>query len=276
MRRLLNNKRKPAKRGGGILQPRSLVAAGRSTRGGIGVLVGLWLLAASAFLSADGLEQGRLLLERATLGLFNESLSPSELRELLDGSLESFGDVQDACLRDYWRARAAYLYGFVEQGNGRSKQAERRFSESFELARSSLSCGEFSDGYRLLADSQAQLLMFNGALYAMQRGPTVREFAEKALELDPGNVKARLNLALYFKNAPAIAGGSEKQARQILHEIEKSAGLEPLDWFSVNVWLGISYAESRDAATARRYIDRAQQIFPGNTWLREIITEHSL
>ncbi|MBN2552832.1 MAG: hypothetical protein JXB06_08675 [Spirochaetales bacterium] len=275
MSRLLNIKRKPWRRAGGILQPRSLVA-GRAMRFATWVLVVTWVLAGSAALSADGLEQGRLLLERATVGLFNESLSHSELRELLDGSLESFGDVQDACRRDYWRASAAYLYGFVEQGDGRPKQAERRFSESFELARSSLSCGEFSDGYRLLADSQAQLLMFNGALYAMQHGPEVREFAEKALELDPGNVKARLNLALYFKNAPSIAGGSEKKARQILHEIEGSAGLEPLDRFSVNVWLAISYAESRDASTARRYIERAREIFPGNTWLREILTEHSL
>jgi hypothetical protein len=44
----------------------------------------------------------------------------------------------------------------------------------------------------------------------------------------------------------------------------------------VNVWLGISYAESKDASTARRYIDQAQEIFPGNTWLKEIIAEHSL
>jgi hypothetical protein len=44
----------------------------------------------------------------------------------------------------------------------------------------------------------------------------------------------------------------------------------------VNVWLGISYAEGKNATVARRYIDQAQEIFPGNTWLREIISEHSL
>jgi tetratricopeptide (TPR) repeat protein len=208
--------------------------------------------------------------------LFNETLSPSALRELLDRSLESFARVQDECERDYWQARVAYLYGFVEQGEGRSKEAERRFSQGFELADSALSCGEFSDGYRLLADTQAQLLMYHGMLYKMQYGPTVREYAEKALELDPGNIKAKMNLALYYKNAPAIAGGSEKTAREILHEVERSAELEPLDRFSVNVWLGISYAESKNASTARRYIDQAQKIFPGNTWLLEIITEHSL
>jgi tetratricopeptide (TPR) repeat protein len=227
-------------------------------------------------LAADALEDGKVLLERATVGLFNETMSRAALRELLDDSLEAFGEVDEPCVRDYWLAQASYLYGFVEEGDGRSKAAERRFQEGFDLAQSALSCGDFSDAYRLLADTQAQLLMYNGMLYAMQYGPTVREHAEKALELDPGNIKAKLNLALFYKNAPAIAGGSEKTAREILHQIEALGGLEPLDRFSVNVWLGISYAESRNASAARQYIDRAQEIFPGNTWLQEIISEHSL
>jgi tetratricopeptide (TPR) repeat protein len=244
----------------------------------IGLLMILGLLAVGGLvsLSADGLQDGKILLERATVGLFNETLSRAALRELLDGSLEAFAGMSDSCERDYWRARASYLYGFVEQGEGRAREAERRFSEGFQFAESSLSCGEFSDGYRLLADIQAQLLMFNGMLYKMQYGPVVREYAERALELDPGNIKAKLNLALFYKNAPAIAGGSEKTAREMLHQIEETSGLEPLDRFSVNVWLGISYAESKKPSTAREYIDRAQEIFPGNTWLQEIITEHSL
>ena len=242
----------------------------------IAVLVGLFVLLSAAALSAEDLENGKVLLDRSTVGLFNESLSRSALRELLDRSLESFARVQDQCERDYWQARVFYLYGFVEQGADRLKEAEKRFTQGFELAESALSCGEFSDGYRLLADTQAQLLMYNGMLYKMQYGPTVREYAEKALELDPGNIKAKLNLALYYKNAPAIAGGSEKTAREILHEVERAGSLESLDEFSVNVWLGISYAEGKNASTARRYIDQAQEIFPGNTWLQEIISEHSL
>jgi tetratricopeptide (TPR) repeat protein len=239
-------------------------------------LWGLLVLFTVTPLSADSLEDGKVLLERATVGLFNGTRPRSALRELLDRSFEFFARVQDECQRDYWRARVAYLYGFIEQGEGRWKEAARRFTQGFELAQSALSCGEFSDGYRLLADTQAQLLMVNGMWYKMRYGPTVREYAEKALVLDPGNVKAKLTLALYYKNAPAVAGGSEKTAREILHEIERMGGLEPLDEFSVRVWLGISYAESKDASTARKYIDQAREIFPGNTWLQQIVTEHSL
>jgi tetratricopeptide (TPR) repeat protein len=247
----------------------------KSIRSG-NIIVWLLLLLPVVPLPADGLEDGKAFLGRATVNLFNESLPREQLRQLLERSFESFSQLSDDCESNYWRARVAYLYGFVEQGAGNAQEAQRHFAQGFELAESALSCGEFSDGYRLLADTQAQLLMFNGMVYKMQYGPKVREYAEKALELDPGNIKARLNLALYYKNAPPIAGGSEKTARRILHEIENIAGLEPLDRFSVNVWLAISYGERRKTVAARKYIDQAQEIFPGNTWLQEIIAEHSL
>jgi len=244
----------------------------------VGKLVCFALFAAVGIssLPADDLREGKILLDRATEGLFNQTLPSARLRELLDRSFQVFGAIQEACDRDYWRAQVAYLYGFVEQGEERSKEAERRFTEGYELAESALSCGEFSDGYRLLADTQAQLLMFNGLLYKMNFGPKVRDLAEKALELDPDNTKARLTLALYYKNAPAIAGGNEKTALEILHGIEKRSVLEPLDRFSVNMWLGISYAENKNGLLARKYISQAREIFPGNTWLEEILTEHSL
>ncbi|MGD8413287.1 MAG: tetratricopeptide repeat protein, partial [Candidatus Latescibacterota bacterium] len=40
------------------------------------------------------------------------------------------------------------------------------------------------------------------------------EHLQKAVELDPANVDARVSLAGYYLNAPSIAGGSKKKARQ--------------------------------------------------------------
>jgi len=258
------------------MKSRILNGSGTAFRPLLLLLVLLLVFFGARAIAADDLREGQLLLERATEGLFNESSSPAQLRELLDGSLEAFASIEQACTRDYWRSRASYLYGFVEQGEDRAGEAEQRFQQGFDWAESSLNCGEFSEGYRLLADTQAQLLAYHGMVYAMKHGPMVRDFAEKALELDPANAKARINLALYYKNAPAIAGGNEKKARRILREIESSEELEPLDRFSVNVWLGISYAETDDPETARRYLEQAQMIFPGNTWLQEIKAENSL
>ena len=47
------------------------------------------------------------------------------------------------------------------------------------------------------------------------------EQLQKAVKLDPTNVEARVTLAGYYLNAPSIAGGSKKKAREQAEEIVK-------------------------------------------------------
>jgi tetratricopeptide (TPR) repeat protein len=47
------------------------------------------------------------------------------------------------------------------------------------------------------------------------------EQLQKAVKLDPTNVEARVTLAGYYLNAPSIAGGSKKKAREQAEEIIK-------------------------------------------------------
>jgi tetratricopeptide (TPR) repeat protein len=47
------------------------------------------------------------------------------------------------------------------------------------------------------------------------------EQLRKAVDLDPANVEARVTLAGYYLNAPSIAGGSKKKAREQAEEIVK-------------------------------------------------------
>jgi tetratricopeptide (TPR) repeat protein len=47
------------------------------------------------------------------------------------------------------------------------------------------------------------------------------EQLQKAVKLDPTNVEARITLAGYYLNAPSIAGGSKKKAREQAEEIVK-------------------------------------------------------
>ncbi len=241
------------------------------------VILLAWFLAAGILpVWADPLREGRDLLAGAAEGFFNQSLSAASLRDVLERSYRAFAGLKEPCLSRYWQARVEYLYGFVEQGEQEAAEAERRFEHSYELAERALACGGFSDGYRLLADVQAQLLAFNGMLYKMKHGPRVRELAEKAIVLDPGNAKARLTLALYYRNAPPVAGGNPEKALEILHEIEGIPALQPTERFSVNIWLGISYADKKQEALARLYLLQAWEIYPGNSWLQEMLAGSSL
>jgi tetratricopeptide (TPR) repeat protein len=49
----------------------------------------------------------------------------------------------------------------------------------------------------------------------------VLENLKKAIELDPGNIEARILLANYYVNAPVIAGGSIRKAKEQAEEITK-------------------------------------------------------
>jgi tetratricopeptide (TPR) repeat protein len=210
--------------------------------------------------------EGRLLLAKATDAFFDQSLPAPELRALLEASRLAFAALPEPALRDYWQSRVEYLYGFVERGDRRDAEAERRFREGYALAQRA-GAAPGGDAYRLQADLIAQLLPFHGVWYAMSNGPRIRQLAEKALAMDPGNAKARLTLALFYLNAPAAGGGSDREALRILHELELRADLEREDRFGVLAWLGMAYRGRKDPERARLYLRRAQEVYPGNTWV---------
>ncbi|MBN1837126.1 MAG: tetratricopeptide repeat protein [Spirochaetales bacterium] len=219
------------------------------------------------------LAEGRELLSRATDAFFDQSLDSPGLRSLLDESRRVFAGILRPAPRLYWQAEVEYLLGFVEQADGRPEEAQRRFEVGRDLILESLDQVESSQAYRLLADTYAQLLILNGLLYKMAYGLKVREMAEEALRLDPRNLKAKLTLALFYKNAPGIAGGSRARSLELLQELEGEPELERVDRFSVYAWLGITYSEGRQPARARRYLERALEVYPGNSWLREMLAE---
>jgi len=213
---------------------------------------------------------GQEALERATDAFFDQSLQAEELRRLLEAGREAFAGLADPCLRDYWLARVEYLSGFVERGDRREKEAQRRFQAGLALAERASSCPGLADAPRLQADLIAQLIPARGALYAVSHGPRIRTLTERSLSLAPASAKARLTLALYFLNAPAIAGGSDAEALRLLHELEGREGLERPDRFGVLTWLGLAYRGRKDPERARLYLQRAQEVYPGNTWVREL------
>jgi tetratricopeptide (TPR) repeat protein len=229
----------------------------------------LLVSAVLAFAESGAAEHGQVLLERATKAFLDQSLPAPELRGLLESSLQSLSGAAESRERDYWQARVEYLRGFVERGDRKDGEAERRFRDGYALSERAADA-QGGDAYRLQADLIAQLIPFHGMWYAMRNGPRIRELAQKALDLDAANPKARLTLALFYLNAPAVAGGSDREALRILHELEARGDLGPEDRFGVLTWLGLTYRGRKDQDRARFYFERAREIYPGNTWVRSL------
>jgi tetratricopeptide (TPR) repeat protein len=181
--------------------------------------------------------------------------------------------MEESQAKLYWQGRVFYIYGFFEQSENRREEAKNCFLSSQTLAEEALSFGEFSEGYRLLADAYAQLLNYNGIFYKMSTGRKIMDLATKAIQLDPRNVKAHLTLAISYMFAPPIAGGGLHRSLETLHKLESFSGVERQDRFSINAWLGMAYSKKGEEKKAIKYFRNALSIYPGNSWMKNTIED---
>jgi len=166
--------------------------------------------------------------------------------KLLDESIPLFIEIEDKQLSYYWIAKVAYLKGVVEKDRNYHEKAEENFSFSKELILKSLEIGDFSDGYRLIADVEGQLIYYGDLYYKTKFGPGIKKFITKAIELDSGNKKAYISLAMYYRDAPFIAGGSFKKSEVVLEKMIDATLSEQIDLFSLYLWIDTAWINSNN------------------------------
>lgn len=219
-------------------------------------------------------QHGKILFDTASADLINEAVKNGQIRNGLDKSLYYFSCMEGSREKYYWQARAEYIYGIAEQEENKSTEAEDHFLSALDFAEKALEYGEFSEGLRILADTYAQLLKYNGLIYKVRKGRKVIELSEKAIKLDPSNVKAHLTLAVSYMYAPPIAGGSVDRTISMLLKVQGIARPTRPERFFLNAWLATAYAKKIQPSKARLYAQRALMIYPGNTWMRKLLEEN--
>lgn len=165
----------------------------------------------------------------------------NEVLNSLEESIPYFTEIENQQLRYYWLARAAYLKGIVEKEQNSHKKAEENFSFSKELILKSLDIGDFSEGYRLLVDVEGQLILYRNLYYKMKFGPGIKDFIIKAIDLDVSNEKAYISLAMYYRDAPLIAGGSLEKSKDILKKMIETTHSDRIDLFSLFLWIDTAW-----------------------------------
>lgn len=168
----------------------------------------------------------------------------NEIVTTLEESIPYFTEIENKQLRYYWLAKTAYLKGVVEKERSNHEKAEEDFSFSKRMISESLDMGDFSDGYRLLADVEGQLISYRNLYYKTKFGPGIRGFIVKAIELDSGNEKAYISLAMYYRDAPLIAGGNLKKSESILKEMIEITHSDKIDLFSLYLWIDTAWVNS--------------------------------
>lgn len=118
----------------------------------------------------------------------------------------------------------------------------------------------FADGHalhgailgRMIAASPARAMLHSGA---------AKRATTRALELDPDNQLAHLNLAFTFANAPEAFGGDRKLAVEHFRRAFASGAL-PLRAVA-GTWLSVTYDQLGDSARAVEVIEQVLEIAPG-------------
>jgi len=224
--------------------------------------------------SESSLQYGKILFDTASADLINKAVNSSQILNNLEKSLYYFSCMEGSRDKYYWQARAEYICGIAKQEENKRTEAEDHFLSALDFAEKALEYGEFSEGLRILADTYAQLLNYNGLIYKIRKGRKVIELSERAIQLDPTNVKAHLTLAVSYMYAPPIAGGSIDRTISMLLKTQRISRPTRSERFFLNAWLATAYANKTQSSKARLHAQKALMIYPGNTWMQKLLEEN--
>jgi hypothetical protein len=198
------------------------------------------------------------------------------IREELSLKKEEFETIEDAQTRHFLIGQLYFILAILDEGEKNNNRAVENFEKSLERAELAVMEGPFSDGYRLLADTYTHLMKHRGVVFQLSHGMKIRHYAERALEIDSGNNKARISLALFLFNAPVIAGGDPEKSIEILNALKNSPDLHPIDRYSTFIWLAIGFSQEDNEYLSQYYLKRALEMYPRNLWIDDLLRSHDL
>jgi tetratricopeptide (TPR) repeat protein len=202
-----------------------------------------------------------MLTTGAAIILVSGLLAPVNATSLDDGvDLFQEGDYQEA--RTHFEAQlldedshgARYYLGRIALEEGDA-------DEAIEMLEGAVELNEASSEYRgwlgrAYIEKLQTVSMFEKGMLAGR----ALENLQKAVDLDPSNVMARMTLAGYYLNAPGIAGGSKKKAREQIVEIVK---YEPVEGNALLASLHVDNEEYDQAIEKLRFCIDAEPENPG-------------
>ncbi len=202
--------------------------------------------------------------------IYSQEDTLEEGRNKLLAAKEVFLDLAESVDRSYWLARVEYQLGELEEACGDARSAATAFTWCGQWAEKAIkSDKKHSDAHRVLADSYMRLMSYNGTFYLVTKGPQALSLLKKAVSLDQNNYKAYISMGMYYLGAPAIGGGSNKKALEVLNIALDTA--DELDMFLCNAWLGHAYKRLNDKDRAIEHYSKALAIYPDSQWARDFI-----
>ena len=177
----------------------------------------------------------------------------------------SLGELRDP----FWAARLEIVNGLLSEAAGDPQSAEERYRRAEEIALTSPGLAETAEGYAVVSEAKSRLMIIKGIAYIIANASAAERYAQRALELDSGNVTALLVFAQGKVNAPRLFGGNVELGIELLESITKRE-VEDSQLFTAHYALAVAWRKKRDEGKALDAIDAALRVFPGSPEARAL------
>jgi tetratricopeptide (TPR) repeat protein len=176
-------------------------------------------------------------------------------------------------------ARIAYLVGRAWNDHKDKNKAIPWFERAVEAAQRMINLeGETPTALVVLAEPLGELSILKDLGFLIKNGPKVGQYASKALELDPKNIKAWLLKASALAYPPPIWGGNYKKALETYASVLLIAqnGLPKDVLFDLRVGIATAYSNLKLSEHAKWWFDAALLLYPKNLYAKSELEKLSL
>jgi tetratricopeptide (TPR) repeat protein len=187
------------------------------------------------------------------------------------GSLLKNIDGQQVAAEDraLLEARIAYLVGRSWNDHKNKKKALPWFERAVDAAHTLISLvGETPTALVALAEPLGELSLLKDLGFLISNGPKVGQYANKALDIEPKNIKAWLLKASALAYPPTIWGGNYKKALETYAAVLplSTSGLPKDVLFDIRVGIATAYANLKLPEHAAWWFRAALELYPQNPY----------
>ena len=169
-------------------------------------------------------------------------------------------------------SRCEYLMGRALQDGKQDAKARVHYEEGMRLAEKVLETAPGDEAWVLLAQNLSQNCSLGPWTYTVKRGLDVEKFAQNALSFNKRNASAQYLIAARWVYAPSPFH-NYKKGLEMMQAIIEDGDMEKDNFFNVYVSVGYTYVQQKKFDEARPWLLRAQELYPSNTFVAELISQ---
>jgi len=194
----------------------------------------------------------------------NNEISSDYLLSILEGMENSLSDDSKTWEKLYFQARVSFYKGQIYWEKENKALSIKTLEDSINYAKKSLEIEESSQTRVLISEALSLLMLQKGMIFTIANFSETQNQAKLALEADDSNPRAKLIIALFLCNAPAIAGGDKKEGEKMLLSLTKVKDLSRIDKFYINKSIAEFYEKEERFIEGIKYCRESLLYYSGN------------